>query len=103
MKRLQVQLSTDAWSAVESLSRDVQSDFNYGSVTYSDLINEMILSAKVDVKAFQGKIMELKRTLRVLLSKKDLDIETTFEVLNVLKSKSQKRSAKQAPIQKELV
>jgi hypothetical protein len=86
-KRLQVILTDEAWSAVEALTQDANEKFDSGSINYSDVINEMVLSSKVDIKALQLKHTDLRRSLKALASKEDLDIELAIKSLMELKAR----------------
>lgn len=86
-KRLQVILTNDAWSAVESVTKEASEKFDSGSINYSDVINEMILGAKIDIKALQLKHTDLRRSLKVLAGKSDLDIESAIKSLMELKAR----------------
>ena len=86
-KRLQIILSNDAWNAVEALTTEASENFEVGSINYSDVINEMILCSKVDVKALQIKHTDLRRSLRILSNKDDLDIELAIKSLMELKAR----------------
>lgn len=86
-KRLQLILSEEAWKAVETLIEEATAGFEVGSISYSDAINEMILSAKVDIKALQLKHTDLRRSLRVMAAKDSVDIDSVIRSLTELKSK----------------
>lgn len=99
-KRMQVVLDSEAWQIVEALTKEASEGFEAGSIGYSDAINELILCSKVDVKALQLKHTDLRRSLRVLASRDDLDLETAIKALNEIKSQSARRKA---PPSKEVV
>ena len=91
-KRLQVVLNNEAWVAVEALSNEANSDFDGGHINYSDLINEMILCSKVDIKTLQLKHTDLRKSLRALANKGDLDIDSVLKTLTELKSTVKKKN-----------
>ncbi len=93
-KRLQVILTDEAWAAVESLTQEAGDRFETGSINYSDAINEMILCARVDVKALQLKHTDLRRSLKVLASRDDLDLESAIKSLMELKARGASRKGK---------
>lgn len=93
-KRLQVQLTDDAWEMVEHLAKEGNSGFDSGYISYSDAINEMILTSKVDIRTLQMKHADLRRSLRSLASRRDLDVETVLRLVAELKTKTQKRKSK---------
>ena len=100
-KRIQVILSCEAWSAVEALTNQASENFEVGSINYSDAINEMILSSKVDIKTLQLKHTDLRRSLKLLARKNDLDLDSAIKNLLELKArtavpKTEKKSAKNA-------
>ena len=92
-KRLQIILTDEAWNAVDALTNDASQNFEAGSINYSDAINEMILTARVDVKALQLKHTDVRRSLRAMASKETVDIDAVIKSLMELKSRSTKRKA----------
>ena len=93
-KRLTVVLTDEAWTAVENLTNDANENFKVGWINYSDSINELILSAKVDIKALQTKHTDVRRTLKVLVAQKEIDLDSLIKSLTELKAKTTKRPAK---------
>ncbi len=93
-KRIQVLLSDDAWGIVESITNQANENFDVGSIGYSDVVNEMILVSKIDVKALQLKHTDLKRFVKSLVSKDDIDIDQVLKSLSDLKVRTGKRLAK---------
>ena len=92
-KRLQVVMSDEAWKSVESVTDEANENFNVGRISYSDVINEMITSARVDVKTLQVKHTDLRRSLQVM-AKGALDIDSIIKSLMDLKAKTGKRAQK---------
>ncbi len=99
MKRLQVILTPDAWQVVETVCTEANQGFEGGSINYSDAINELILSGKVDVKALQLKHTDLRRALKAMANKEELDLESVLKALTDLKGKVIKK--RMAPIDEE--
>ena len=93
-KRLQVIFSDEAWANVESVTNEANQGFETGSINYSDVVNEMVLAAKVDIRALQLKHTDLRRSLRVMAAKDSLDLDSIIKTLTELKAKTGKRSAK---------
>ena len=87
-KRLQVILSDEAWNAVEAVTNEANENFEVGSINYSDVINEMIIGSKVDVKSLQLKHTDFRRSLKLLASKDDIDLESAIKSLMELKARS---------------
>lgn len=102
-KRLQIILSDEAWQAVESLATEANQNFDNGNINYSDAINEMIISAKVDIRALQLKHTNLRKSLRSLALKGDIDIDSAIKTLLEIKSKSPKRTPKMGTLVEETV
>ena len=90
-KRLQVILNDEAWAVVETITNEANNNFETGTINYSDVINEMILSSKVDLKALQLKHTDLRRSLRVMASKDEIDLDSIIKALTELRSKSNGR------------
>jgi hypothetical protein len=93
-RRLQIILSDEAQSALDTLMKEANEGFQAGNISFSDAVNEMMISSKVDVRALQLKHTDLRRSLRSMASKPDVDIDGVIKNLMELKSKSPKRSGK---------
>jgi hypothetical protein len=93
-KRLQVVLTEEAWATVDALATEANNSFDSGHINYSNLINEMILSAKIDLKTLQLKHTDLRRSLRVLAAQKNIDLDTAIRTLSEIKNKIGKRPSK---------
>ena len=87
-KRLQVILNEEAWKTVEAITIEATEKFEVGSINYSDVINEMILTAKVDIKTLQLKHTDLRRSLKLLATKNDIDLESAIKSLLELKARN---------------
>jgi hypothetical protein len=90
-RRLQVILTEDAWAAVDAVTKEANQGL-VGSINYSDTINEMILSAKVDIKAFQSKHTNIRRSLRLMAANENLDIDDVIKSLMDLKAKGGRKA-----------
>lgn len=90
-KRLQIILTDEAWATVEGLTNEANQNFDVGHINYSDVINEMALTARVDVKALQTKHTDPRRALRLMASKEIVDIDSVIKSLMELKTKAGKR------------
>lgn len=93
-KRLQVVIIDEAWLQVEALSTEANKGFELGHITYSDVINEMILCSKPDVKQLQSKHTSVRKSLLLLASQKGIDAETAIKALTELRMKTSRRSAR---------
>lgn len=92
IKRLQIGLSDEAWQEVESITKEASENFEVGSISYSDVINEMVLTSKVDVKALQLKHTDVRRFVRSMASQDEVDIDSMIKNLMELKTKTSKRT-----------
>lgn len=93
-RKLQVVLSEGAWVQLEAFTKDANDGFNNGSITLSDVVNELVLTAKIDIKSLQGKHINVRKSLRLLATQKEIDIDLAIKTLMDLKSKGAKRTAK---------
>ena len=93
--RIQINLSEEARSLIESVKEEANTNFESGNIGFSDVINEMVLCSQVNVKALQMKHINLTRTLRLMASK-DMDIDTVIKNLNEIKAKMGKRKISNA-------
>lgn len=92
MKRLQVVLTDESWTEVERVYGDATNDFKTGSINYSDVINEMILSSKVDLRELRLKHTDIRKSLLNLAKTENIDVESALKVLNEIRSKNAKKS-----------
>ncbi|MBX9767282.1 MAG: hypothetical protein K2X47_08435 [Bdellovibrionales bacterium] len=90
-RKIQINLTEEAWKLVEESSNEASENFDIGTITYSDVINEMILTSKIDIKILQGKHTDIRRSLRKLASMESIDVEAAIKCLNDLKSKVPKK------------
>jgi hypothetical protein len=82
--------------------KDANRDFEDGNITFSDAVNEMVLSSKFDVKSIQAKHTNFKRSLRRIASQSDVDLDSAIKALMELKAKTQKRGSKVTLHQEEV-
>jgi hypothetical protein len=93
-RKLQVMITEDNWTTIETLLKEANENFKLGSINYSDIINEMALNAKIDLKTLQAKHANIRKSLRSMACEKDIDIETAIKMLTELKNKSGRKHAK---------
>lgn len=96
-KRLQLILTDEAWAAVEALTSIANENFKNGKVTFSDAINEMIVSAKVDIPTLQSKHVNLRKSLRAMASQSEIDVDALIKTLNEFKGKALKKNKTPTP------
>lgn len=99
-RKLQVILSEESWIMLETLSKEANEGFKSGSINMSDIINEVLQTAKLDIRLLQAKHTNIRRSLRQMASQKDIDIDLAIKNLMELKAIGQKRQAKQATLHK---
>lgn len=93
-RKLQVILSEESWTMLETLSKEANEGFKNGSINMSDIINEVLQTAKLDIRLLQAKHTNIRRSLRQMASQKDIDIDLAIKNLMELKAIGQKRQAK---------
>jgi hypothetical protein len=49
-RKLQVVLNDETWTAIEGLTKEANDGFINGTITYSDIVNEILLTAKLDIR-----------------------------------------------------
>lgn len=92
MKRLQVILTDEAWSEIEKVYKDSTDGFKTGSINYSDVINEMVLNSKVDLKELRLKHTDIRKSLLNLAKSENLDVEAAIKALSEIRSRSSKKT-----------
>lgn len=93
-RKLQVALNDDSWSALDALTKEANEGFKNGFITFSDVVNEVIVNAKIDMRALQAKHTNIRKSLRLLAAQKEIDIDSAIRNLMDLKAKGAKRSAR---------
>lgn len=93
-RKIQVVLTDETWSILETTTRESNSGFKNGSITYSDVVNEYLLSGKIDLRLIQAKHTNIRKSLRLMASQKEIDIDSAIKSLMELKSRGAKRLGK---------
>ena len=96
MRKIQINLNEEAWALLEGTTKEANENFELGSITYSDVATEAILQSRIDVRALQAKHVNLRKSLRLLSTKKDIDFDTVIRQMTEFKQRCGKRSAKSA-------
>jgi hypothetical protein len=81
MKRLQLKLGSDALAKLDALVTQVNEGFTLGSITQSDVIEELVLAGRIDTKNLQRKHVDIKRYLKHIASADSLDLDQTIKML----------------------
>ena len=74
-KKLQIVMSDDSWMTLENLTKEANDGFVNGSITFSDVVNEILITAKLDIKGLQAKHTNIRKSLRLMAAQKEIDIE----------------------------
>lgn len=93
-KKLQIVLNDDSWTSLESMTKDANDGFVNGSITFSDVVNEVLIAAKLDIKGLQAKHTNIRKSLRLMASQKEIDIDSAIKALMDIKSKGVKKAAR---------
>ena len=99
MKRIQFTPTDDTLNIIEKLLKTANENFDGGSINYSDVLNEMVLTSNVDVPSLRIKHTNLRMALKSLATQEDLDVDAVIKKLKELKSVSPKKSK---PAQEEM-
>lgn len=95
-RKIQIVLSEDAWELLEATTKESNNGFKNGLITYSDVVNEFLVSGKIDIRLLQAKHTNLRKSLRLMASQKEIDIDAAIKALQELKTKTAKKSVKSA-------
>ena len=85
-KKIQISFEPESLIILESLTAQSNENFKNGSINYSDVINEAVRVAKIDVKSLQAKNINIKKSLRNMASQKNLDLDLAIKTLLELKN-----------------
>jgi hypothetical protein len=90
-KRIAMFLSEEALEIFERLLASANDGFEAGRITPSDLMSELVLSSRLDIKAIQLKHSDLRRSLRALSNREKIDIDTAIKVLLEMKGRTPRK------------
>lgn len=93
-KKIQIVLSDESWSALESLTNEANEGFVNGTINYSDVVNDLIATGKIDIRGLQAKHTNIRKSLRLMASQKEIDIESAIKTLMDLKSKGVRKTTR---------
>jgi len=93
-KKLQLILNDESWTALENFTKEANDGFVNGSIAFSDVVNEIILSAKIDIRGLQAKHTNIRKSLRLMAAQKEIDIDSAIRSLMELKSKGAKKPSR---------
>lgn len=93
-RKLQVAFTDETWNTLEALTKEANEGFKHGCITYSDIVNEIVSSAKIDFRTLQAKHTNIRKSLRLMASQPEIDIDSAIRALNELKARAQKKGAK---------
>jgi len=93
-RKLQAILSDAAWLELDRVFNEATEGFKVGTIKQSDVLSEMILTSKVDIKELRAKHTNLKKSLINLAHAESVDIDTAIKTLQEIKNKMAKKSAK---------
>ena len=93
-KRMQFYLDEDSKRILDEYFKAANEDFKTGSINYSDIVNEMIATSKIDIKTLQLKKTDVRRSLLLLAANSKLGLDDIIKRLQELKAKTAKRSVK---------
>lgn len=93
-KKIQVTLSDEAWTLLDGLLKQLKDEHKSISINCSELVSEIILSTKIDLKNLQTKYTNLRKSLRELSAMKEIDLDSMIKSLVELKNKTNKKNAK---------
>ena len=99
-RKLQVILNDESWTVLDALTKEANDGFTTGSINMSDIVNEVLQAAKIDIRLLQAKHVNIRRSLRQMASQKDIDIDLAIKSLMEMKANGNKRTAKQQTLLK---
>lgn len=91
-KKVVISFSTEAWERLESLTQKANENFDTGSVNYSDVINELIPAAQLDIRLLQARHTNVRKSLKHIASKKDIDLDAAIKSLMELQAMNSKQT-----------
>ncbi len=98
LRKLQISVTEENWSMIEAILKEANENFESGNINYSDVVNEMILNAKIEIKNLRAKNINVRKSLRSMASLKEIDLDLAIKTLTDLKNKGGKRVSKNSAI-----
>lgn len=93
-KRLQVLLNEQAEAILEKIHAEAMDGFTLGKISLGDVVSEIVLNAKIDIKELRAKHIDIRKSLLDLANQKDVDFESALKALQELKPKNHKKASK---------
>lgn len=98
MKRMQIIFTDESWAVVESTLAQATEHFDAGSISTSDVVNELVLHSRIDIKTLQMKHIDLRRSLKSFATQEDIDIDQVIKTLTELRGKNGKKKAQDGEV-----
>ncbi len=95
-RKIQIVLCDEAWNVLENVTDESNNSFKNGSITYSDVVSEYLQSGKIDIRLLQAKHTNIRKSLRLMASQKEIDLDSAIKSLMDLKSRAAKRPSRTA-------
>ncbi len=95
MSKIQINLCDESRKRLDNITAEANFDFLVGTITLSDVVSEMILQARIDIRTLQTKHTNVRKSLRLLASRKDIDLASAIEQLSEMQARSQKKPPRQ--------
>ena len=89
-------LTDEAWGLLNTYAKQANDGFIHGWITLSDVLNEIILSTRVEIPLLRMKHLNIRKSLRVMARDKEMDLDLALKSLSEMKSNAPKRVNKSA-------
>jgi hypothetical protein len=93
-KKVTVLLSEEAFEKAEHFTKLASENFDTGKIIISDIVNEMILTAEIDIRSVQNKCVNIKKSILKFAKQENPDLDQLIKSLQELKGKSPKKTTK---------
>lgn len=98
LRKLQIMVTEENWITIETTLKEANENFKGGKINFSDIVNELILNAEIDIKTLQAKNVNVRKSLRSLASQKEIDLDLAIKTLTDLKNKGGRRVLKHTSV-----
>jgi hypothetical protein len=61
-RKIQIILTEESWTILESLTKGANENFVNGNIAFSDVVNEVLQGAKIDIRTLQAKLTPTPRS-----------------------------------------
>ncbi|MEK6555652.1 MAG: hypothetical protein AABZ31_10455 [Bdellovibrionota bacterium] len=94
-KRMRLNLADEACELLNTYTTEANAGFKQGRISKTDVLNEIILSTKVEIDGLRAKHIDVRKSLRLLSEEKQIDVHSALHALIEIKNQSAKANRRE--------